>query len=205
MNYIYDIYLNFENIPYDFFEWNKSDKLTHLKKIPIIKLDLDTFKKIVSNKINIEQSFLNKIKFKTEIWKEKHSIKYCCLFCSDSSIIAVKFNDNGTSDKKSFLYIDEEMEILNSIHNLKHNKLNVSILNKDTYNLKTRHQLFVEKFINDELNKISDDKLKYVYFECFNKNNEKCKMLNDLKKLKFNDKEYKNLYNILKIISTIKK
>lgn len=31
MNYIYDIYLNFNEVAYDFFEWNKNDKITHIK------------------------------------------------------------------------------------------------------------------------------------------------------------------------------
>ena len=45
MNYIYDIYLNFNNQLYDFFDWNKSDKLIHIKSIPIIKISENFCKK----------------------------------------------------------------------------------------------------------------------------------------------------------------
>ena len=51
MNYIYDIYLNFNNIPYDFFEWNKNDNLIHLKKIPIYKVKTEVFNLMYSNNI----------------------------------------------------------------------------------------------------------------------------------------------------------
>ena len=33
MNYIYDIYLNLNKNLYDFYEWNKSDNIIHIKKI----------------------------------------------------------------------------------------------------------------------------------------------------------------------------
>ena len=58
MNYIYDILLNFQNEYYDFFEWNTNDQITHIKKIPIIKVsneggnyyEYDNDKKRISKK-----------------------------------------------------------------------------------------------------------------------------------------------------------
>ena len=34
MTYIYDVTLNFNEILYDFFEWNNTDNLIHVRKIP---------------------------------------------------------------------------------------------------------------------------------------------------------------------------
>ena len=39
MTYIYDVTLNFNEILYDFFEWNNSDTLTHIRKIPMFKVN----------------------------------------------------------------------------------------------------------------------------------------------------------------------
>ena len=39
MNYTYDILANFNETYYEFFEWNNKDELTHIKKLPIIKVD----------------------------------------------------------------------------------------------------------------------------------------------------------------------
>ena len=38
MNYIYDVISNFQLNYYDFFDWNKNDKLIHIKMIPIFKV-----------------------------------------------------------------------------------------------------------------------------------------------------------------------
>ena len=38
MNYIYDIILNFQERIYDFYEWNKTDVITHIRKIPVFKI-----------------------------------------------------------------------------------------------------------------------------------------------------------------------
>ena len=46
MNYIYDIYLNLNETLYDFFDWNKNDKLTHIKKIPVFKVSEENFKEL---------------------------------------------------------------------------------------------------------------------------------------------------------------
>ena len=95
MNYIYDIYLNFNNTLIDFFDWNKNDKLTHIKKTPIFKINSNNFKILCSNKVKVDTTTLNQIENKTEVWKDKRGIKYCCLFCTDSSIICIKFDKNG--------------------------------------------------------------------------------------------------------------
>ena len=66
MNYIYDIYLNFNKDLYDFFDWNKNDKLIHIKKIPIFKISEENFKMYVHNSIIINNTFLNSVYNKTE-------------------------------------------------------------------------------------------------------------------------------------------
>ena len=205
MNYIYDIFLNFKSIPYDFFEWNNKDKLTHLKKVPIYKIDINTFKNFCHKKIKVNSDFLNNIKYKTEIWKTKDNLKFCSLFYTNFYILAICFNENGISEKKSFLYIDEELEVLNTLYNIKEKKIKYDIIWDEKIALKTRKQIYIDKFIKNNLKNIEEDKLKYIYFECFGKNDTKNKMIEKLKNMKNNSKEYKKLYNILKIITTAKK
>ena len=205
MNYIYDIYLNFNDVALDFFEWNKNDKLTHLKKIPIIKISKEDFKIICYHKFKIDINILNRIKDKTEIWKSKNNIKYCCLFCCDSAILCVKFNKKGISEKKSFLFVDEELEILDSINTFNKEKINYKILRNDKLLFKTRLQLEKDRFIKEKIKNIKNDELKYIYYECFNKYSNKDKMILDINNMNKNGIQYENLYNILKLISTIKK
>lgn len=206
MNYIYDIYLNFQKIPLDFFEWNKKDILTHLKKVPIFKINLSTFKNLYSYKIKIDKTFLDNIKYKTEVWKDKKNIKYCSLFCTNNSLLAIYFSDNGISYKKSILYVDEELEILeNCLYNIKETKIKYEIIKKDKYILKTRKEKYEEIFIKKNLNNIDNEKLKYIFLECYGNIDTTKNMLYKLKSINYTHKNYKKLYNVLKLISTIKK
>ena len=205
MNFIYDIYVNFKTIPYNFFDWDKNDNIIHLKKIPVLKINDNTFKLIYFNKIRINNNILNEIKNKTEIWKEKKKIKYCLLFCSDKSIIAIKFDKYGNSIKKSTLYIDEELEIIEALKKEKETSFNFEILEIKNEQLCTRLQFKKYAFIKNSLKNISYEKLKYIYFECFNKVETKQKMLLNLKKIKYNSIKFNKLYNILKIISIMQK
>ena len=205
MNYIYDIYLNLNDVLYDFFDWNKNDKLIHIKKIPIFKVNEEIFTNIVYNQIKVDSNFLNSVHNKTEIWSINKKIDFCALFCDYNNIVAIEFNGNGNCIRKSFLYIDEEFEILETSNKLKEINIEFKILKKENVNFKTRKELKYEKFIKKELKNIEIDKLNYIYFECFGEHeNNKRVILNRINKIQKNTKTYKNLYDILKLTSTTK-
>ena len=51
MLYIYDILLNWcRDKLYDFFEWEKTDKLEHVKKIPLIRVERGLINKLSTEK-----------------------------------------------------------------------------------------------------------------------------------------------------------
>lgn len=206
MNYIYDIYLNLNENLFDFFDWNKNDKLNHIKKIPIFKINDDYFKSIIVNTIKINKNFLLKIYNKTELWNSNNKLSYCSLFSNGNSIIAIEFDSNGNSIKKSFLYIDEELEILETITKFKEIDFNFTVLNKNKTLCKTRKQINDEIFIKKELKNIDENKLNYIYFECFGKHEKNKKIIfNRINNLSINSKIYKNLYDILKLTAITKK
>lgn len=205
MNYIYDIYLNFNDVLYDFFDWDKNDLLMHIKKIPIFKINSEDLIQIINNTIEINKDFLSSIYRKTELWNTAERNDFYTLFCDDNNIIAIEFNEYGKSIKKSYLQIDEELEILETVYKFKEFKVEYKILKKEKILLKTRKELKDEIFVEKELKNIENDKLKYIYFECFGKHekNEK-EILSSINKISKNSKTYKNLYNILKLTSTTK-
>ena len=206
MNYIYDIYLNLNETLYDFFDWDKNDKLLHIKKIPIIKVNEETLKDLLSNKININEKLLLNIFNKTEIWNMNSKINYCALFSDNNTILAIEFDNKGKSIKKSFLFVDEELEVLEISSKLNEKLIDYKILKKDNNILKTRKQIKEEEFINNELKNMEDSKLKYIYFECFGILEKNKKIIKEkLNKISKNSKIYKNLYDILKLTSTTKK
>lgn len=210
MNYIYDIFLNFNDNLYDFFDWNTDDNIIHIKKIPYFKIKSKVMRDFINNNIKIDNSFLDKIQDKTEIFSDNRikTIKYACLFSDDNMVIGVKFNKNGYLKKYSSLLIDEEFEILELVSVMKINILEYSILNKINVNnyFYTRQEQSIRESIEKELDDIikskSYDKLKYLYYECFNKSDNNIdKIYNDMKYALFNSQNniIKKLNNILKI------
>ena len=206
MNYIYDIYLNFNKDLYDFFDWNKNDKLTHIKMIPVFKTTEDNIKTIINHNIELKKNYLINILNKTIIWNKSEKYKNYVLFCDENNVIAVEFDENGKSINKSSLLVSEELEILETTYKLRIKNIDFKILNKQKNITKTRKQIKDENFIKDELKNIDKEKLNYIYFECFGKQEKnKNVIINKLLNLSRNSKTYNNLYNILKLTSTTTK
>lgn len=174
MNYIYDILLNYNNIPYDFFEWNKSDNILHIRKIPLIKVSANTLKDIIDYEVKLDNSFLSYIKRKTEIFNNKNIrlLDYACLLSDGVNVLAIMVKNDHCF--KSKLLLDEEEEVLAISEKLNEQEILYTKLKKNSnIYYKTRKQLENEHKLRIELNKLFREKnyetLKYMYYECFNK------------------------------------
>jgi len=173
MNYIYDILVNFNETLYDFYDWNSNDDIKHIRKIPIFRIKSTDFYDIKNNKVVFSNEFLDKNKNKTEIFKNRKTdnLKYSFLVSDGLEVLALNI------EKKimySRLLIDEEVEILDICIRL--DEVNIPYKIVETLYIdefKTRKQISVEKSVRKELKKIINEKniekLKYIYYECFNK------------------------------------
>lgn len=176
MNYIYDILLNFNEKLYDFYDWNMADDIKHIRRIPLFKVTSEDLIALKENKVVVDQSILNKIYRKTEIFERRKIVKldYACLVCDGLEVIGIYFNNDGKSMGKTKLLVDEESEVLDiSVHlNEENFDYNILSLDKPEY-LKTRQEIQRRKYIINELQKLVNskdhEKLKYLYYECFNK------------------------------------
>lgn len=198
MNYIYDVLLNFNNIPYDIFEWNKEDKIFHIRKIPLVKLSTKDLSILVNKKLKIDEEFLIKIYRRTELYNKK-VIDYAFLGTDGKMVIAFKIEHNKI--KYSQLFLDEEMEVIDFSSNLNISNIKYQIINdKKIDYLQTRNQQYMKKFIYNQLKKIKDiDKLNFLYLECFNKKSNN--VLNDIYyELDHNfENVYIKIYKVLKM------
>ena len=198
MNYIYDILLNFNNIPYDIFEWNKDDKILHIRKIPLIKLSTFDLFNLVNKKVKIDNEFLIKIYKRTEQYNKK-VLDYSFLATDGKMVIAFKIEQNKI--KYSQLFLDEEMEVLDFSSNLNVSSIKYQIINdKKIDYLQTRNQQYIKKFIYNQLKKINDvDKLNFLYLECFNKKSNNA-LLDIYYELDHNfENVYIKIYKVLKM------
>lgn len=208
MTYIYDILLNFKEELIEFYDWNKNDNIIHIRKIPLIKIPTKDLYNIKNNNIKIEFDFLEKIKNKTEIFTPKliKKMEYMFLISDGNSILGIMKQDKKI--KKSSLLIDEELDTLEEVKIIDYEHIEYKIIDKEVIDeLKTRKQKEIEKFIIKEIEKIKheEEKLKYIYYDCFNKkeiNTEKIiyQIKEGIKDININ----KKLYNFFKLIEVHK-
>ena len=209
MNYIYDILLNFQKEFYDFYEWNQNDKLIHIKKIPIFKINDNDYINIKNSLIKIDKNFLLKIFNKTEMLTKTKTRKlnYLFLISTGYESMGIKLNKNGININKSSLLLNENEEISNIAYNLETTTIKYEIIQKKNKNyLLTRKEQEVQNYILKKLNKLNKLKkieiLKFLYLECFNKKeNNPNTIINNLEyEIKNNTKNYEIIYNFFKTI-----
>lgn len=205
MTYIYDVTLNFNDILYDFFEWNNNDNLIHVRKIPIFKVSNDIFLDMLMHEVQISDDILNKIKDKTDTYGKKTKSFTSCLVRCEDNIIALKFDDNGISKQVSSIIIEEELDIL-EIRVSMTKSFEYKTLNKRKFLTSTRYDSVNRTYLQKQINSLNinndREKIKYLYFEYFGKyiNDEKT-ALNKLKKEIIKDNYNNNLNDFFKLSS----
>lgn len=214
MNYIYDILLNFIDSErlIEFYEWSESDSFEHIKRIPIYRISSKVMQDICENKIKVSKDFLEEIKNKTNLYKNKQNIKYATLFSDINKVIAFEFSDDGTVIGKSSLLLDEEEAIIDECSNINESNLTYTIIEPYMINyFLTREELFKRNYLLKELDYISKvndvDKLIFLYEEIFKTDKlsfeKKLKRLIDDIKNNFNSK-HNELYEIVRLTYTKK-
>ena len=172
MNYYYDIILNWsENQEYEFYEWNDTDYLELIKKIPLMKIKHKDFVNVLTNKIKVSEDFLKEIKDKTLLNTKKviNKIEYACLITDGKNVLALEFNKEGLVISRSKLLVDDELGILEFAYNLKEIIFIYEIISPLEYNFYLRQEREAKHLILLEINNLYQNKdkakLKYLYYE----------------------------------------
>lgn len=172
MNYYYDIILNWnEEVAYDFYEWNDTDYLELIKKIPLFRIRHKSLIDIISNKIKVNSEFLELIKDRTIISGKNliNKVMYASLFTDGKNIIAIEFNSEGYSISYSKLLIDDELNVLEVSYDLRDYTLEYEIIEPLKLVVNLRQEEEAKRLIILELNNLyqkkDSAKLKYLYYE----------------------------------------
>lgn len=181
MMYVYDILLNFtDGKIFNFYEWKEDDLIDHIKKIPLYRVNSKTIDDFINNDFLVTCDFIEKIKGKTLVYKNKNIILYGCLFSDNNRVVAVEFNDLGESIYKSFLIVDEEDDVCNDAYSLEYIDIDYKIYKKNSDNLSsiflTRSEAFKQKYLISEINYLyknnMKDKFKFLFLEIFDNYND---------------------------------
>lgn len=175
MTYIYDILVDFidGSRVVEFFEWDKGDIVEHIKKIPLIRVNDDTFFDFINNDITTSSEFLSTIKGKTSFFSEGIS-NYVALISNTKRAYALEFNSNGNIICKSSLLIDEEEEVIAFSKSLPITNIEYECKTKDEsiYTCTRKEEkikLFIVKEIENAYKSKNYEKITYLYEECFDK------------------------------------
>lgn len=185
MNYVYDILLNFNDELFDFYDWNMRDLIDHIRKIPIFKVTKEVLDDFFNYDIKLGKEFKEKIEDKTEIFfgRKVKNIPYAFLLTDSKKVIALKEKDGKLLI--SDLLLDEEEVALEMLPLLSITEIPYTKNNKKQKQvLKTRKEQEIEEKLKKSIHYLKEEKnlerLKYIYYECFNKKeNIKEKILND--------------------------
>ena len=211
MIYIYDILLNFCDCDmiYDFYEWSQNDNIENIKRIKLVQVERKMLDDLLNYNVIINDVFLLKIYRTCEVYttKKVKIVDYACLFSDGDRVIAIEFNKEGNAIYKSKLLIDEEEEIAILASNLEKINIDFSLKEKVLENrFFTRNELTIRKYLIKEIEESYKNKnygkLKYLYQEYFDKENNvyskmKDELLNSMKTSI--DERHKNIYQLLKL------
>lgn len=208
MNYVYDILSNFNQELYDFYDWDKNDSFTHLRKVPSFRVSKEVLVDLMFKKVKIKGNLLKLIKDKTQVFTKEgvDVIEYCFIVSDSVNALGVILDEDGVVYKRSKFLVSEELEInkclkTSKIYNVEYNLLS----SKTHYSNMTRNEEKVTNLILNELELIMDstDKIDYLYYEWFNTNkgkNKYKKLVNSIKSSYTSKHEYiLELLNLLKI------
>jgi len=191
MDYIYDIVLNFQNNYYEFYEWQSTDKIINIKKIPVYKVK--------------NQDYLN-LKFNDIILDKKNIPNQIKMFLITNGVevMGLLLDNTGKVIKRSSLLIDESDEVLEEKEtikeiNLKYKK-NISKPHIQYARLIDEKNKFIQNFFNDiDINK-DEYLLKYIYYDIYSSEENDIKKIYKILKELIN-KDINTIYNSIKKIS----
>lgn len=171
MNYYYDILLNFNDSLLSFYEWEETDSLEYFKKIPLFQVNTKTLKDLVNYNIIIDEYYLNLIKDKAK--SKGNTPSYVAIFADKNGSIAIEFNESGYSISRSLLSIDDEVNINDLLYTIDIKDINYKKDKLLKRNNNLRYEDSIKRVIKKELNNLINNKdylkLKYLYMEWSNK------------------------------------
>ena len=200
MNYIFDIVLNFHQNYYNFFEWNRTDKIKNIYKISLYRVTDKDLINLKYNNIKVKEPIINKIKEDNP----KHK-KIICLVSNTKTSVGLLFDESGNLLKRSSLLFEEETEVNHIAKTLPITKIeylkNTLVSTKNTLRIEKEKKELLENYIKD----LSDEyTLKYLYYEYFNK---ECNDISKIKNILLQELSSEwtikknNLYQIINILT----
>lgn len=193
MNYIYNIEVNLKEKLINFYEWNSSDILTKIDRIPLYLVNTKDYIHILNMNIKLN--------------KKINLVNNMCLFTNSVDVICVLFTNDGIIEKISKLKLIDESDVLDEISEKNKIELDYKIINKsNNYSFNPRYE---ENIVNELLEYVKSKKednniIDYLYYEWFSDkkcNNKYEKLIKSINKK--HSVKHDKLYKIIELIKNV--
>lgn len=179
MKYYYDIFLNFNEYPINYYEWNNEDKLERVMRIPIFRVE----------------SIIEFIKYHMKIEMELSPF----ILSDGINAIALELI-NGEVAYLSYLSYEDEACVSEIASNLEITHINYQKGKKRYIPFELRSEMLIKKILLKQVEESSIDLINYIYYDITGHDGKKVEdmrifLLKDIEN-NFNDK-YVNLYQKL--------
>lgn len=204
MNYYYDVVLNFLEEQIEFYEWENTDAIEYIKKIPLYQVTAETFKDFYTSDVVVSEDFLKDIENKTT--KKNGKLKYACILADKNNACAYEFSEGGNVITRSALVLSDELSLLEYIYTIPTKELTYRVNEERKPRKELRISTKIKNVIGMEVDKLYKekylDKLEFIYIEWFGKKENNIeKIYKEIKqKLKSDiDKEALRIYELIKL------
>lgn len=204
LNYYYDIDLNFDmdNV-WEFYEWEESDVLTFIKKIPLFRVSHETLCDFLKYHIKVSKEFVSSIAHQTQLYK-KEDIYASFLMSDTKNSLAVLLNEEGEVIALSKVLVRDDNNINEFMYTLKETELSYDLLSLRKKRCGLRQENSMKKLISVELQTLleenNEEKLQYLYYEWFQKEGTSLKAMYEEMNLNLNFSSYETLSRISYLI-----
>ena len=148
MEYYYDIYLNFNEYPINYYEWDKDDDIERVLKIPIVRIN--DIKEVITKHATIETD-LDKL-----------------ILCDGVNAIALELVDKHVAFLSCLSY-DDEANICDIVHDMDITPLVINFAKKRIIPFELRQEEKMKKIFLHDLDVFDDNLLRYIYYDITNK------------------------------------
>jgi len=186
MHYYYDVLANFDEVLWEFYEWESSDNLTPIKKIPLIRVSDKDLHNFLMYHVTIDCNYLVPYLNKTTLKNSKDHYTMLLLSSTKNSLI-VELNEEGQVIYQSKLLIEDEMNCNELAYSLKESSILYECGEKLLVRQEFRQAYEEKRIVETELKTLKETnnkaKCSYLYYEWFGcVENNFVKMLEELKK-----------------------
>lgn len=170
MQYYYDVLANLDTVYWKFYEWETTDSILAIKKIPLIRVSEKDLETMLEYNVEFDPNWIINYTKKTIIKNQKEK-ESCILFSSVKQNIILEITETGQVISRSLLLVEDEIECMEVALALEEEKIPFKKKEK-LENFKEFRQAKKEKdMIQIELNTLkktkNQKKCSYLYYEWF--------------------------------------